>query len=132
MPQILKTVDQIAYERGQEILLVTFQSEEQRKEIFPTREHDAAARRLFLAWLKQNPDIEYLEAYPAFGDGWISYPYAGTLAIIASEKDQPEVYKRAVETWEFEDGKPRHPNTRLWIVEPSLFLKRTPMDPDDL
>jgi len=116
MPQLIQTADEIARERGQDILLVDFRRAGDLRQILPSKEHDRTARIEFLEWLKGVPEIEFLDAYPPLPRGLMICPYFGTIALIVCKDRQPKLYKTIVDRWEEPDGSPILGNVRLFIV----------------
>ncbi|HET9236143.1 MAG TPA: hypothetical protein VFO10_02760 [Oligoflexus sp.] len=110
----------MAADLGQDLLLVDFQSESDKRKYTYNRD----ARDLFLAWLKQHPQIRFKEAYPPLDPGIIICPYPGTIAVVACKEKQPDIYSLVVKAWENPDGTPKHPPTVLYIVEKGFRTKR--------
>jgi len=117
MPQILTPADKIARELGQAILLVDFRTPEQRQEFMGKVTWDRVARARFTNWMKENcPDIHCQDAYPPLSPGTIICPYFGTMAVVASEHDQPDAYQKIVGYWEDAAGNPKYATVTLFLV----------------
>jgi hypothetical protein len=120
MPRLIFEADQLAADLGQDLLLVDFRSEADKRKFTFNRD----ARSQFLDWLKQHAHIRYEEAYPPLDPGIIIYPYPGTIAIVACKEKQPDIYSLVVNEWENPDGSPKRPPVLLYIVEKDLRFRK--------
>lgn len=113
MPQVIQTVDQVAFDHGQDILLVDFRRSKRRE--YGT--WDRKARSAFVKWMRsEHPDVHVQVTFPPPSGGTLIQPYSGWLAVIVSEANQPDAYRKIVEHWERPDGTPAVENVRLFIV----------------
>ena len=123
MPQILDKADVLAAKHHQVILMADFRLHKYSGtaiDDLSDTSWDEKAQQRFVDWLKKElPDIHFEKVFLPHGKGWLIFPYLGHIAIIVSEVNQPEAYRRIVTYWENEDGTPRFADTRLYFVPPA-------------
>ena len=113
MPQVIQTVDQVAFDRDQDIPLLDFRRPKRRR----SGTWDRTARSAFVTWMKRElPGVHVQVTFPPPSGGTLIQPYSGWLAVIVSEANQPDAYRKIVEHWERPDGTPAVENVRLFIV----------------
>jgi hypothetical protein len=127
MPFIFRTIDQIAVEKGRDVVFVTFEDEKPVEGPFGLPHSpplhmrggsiqeilDDPRRMALINWL-DGKGITHESCFPLMG-GYTVYPWNGTLYIDVPQEESNPLWKE-VETFLEVDGQPRDINVKLWVA----------------
>ena len=121
MPQILKTIDQIAREKQRDVLLVTFHKEgiSLFNDNFSYEECDE--RKVLIQWLDENR-INFQESF-GFAPGAMMMDYWGQIYLDVPYDESNPQYQLLSQYLEHPDGSSKIPDVRLYALKLELAMK---------
>lgn len=136
MPAMIKHIDQIAREKGRDVVFASFEDDSSTKNearlryTAPNHFNDNWSedfnRAMMIAWLKE-AGIQYEEvSHYASENGWQAY--AGNIYIDVPFDDNDPQYRQLIEQWETPEGKPKHPQVKLWVLTHEQAMKNAHHD----
>ena len=131
MPQLLKTLDEIASEKQRDVLCVTFF--DSRK---PIPRKLSAARRALRSELIQflvDHSISWCECFDPASKGWLIYPYHGSIYLDVPYDLADPAYRLVADYLEMPGGEPRCEGMYFGVRTLDAALKNLDgrVDPED-
>lgn len=116
MPQILRTIDEIAIAQGRDVLFLKFFLDRKPLEDFPTADDIAShtSRNVIMAWLNQR-GIDFEECFH-IDSGHIIHPYVGELYLDIPFDETLSNYQALASFLEDESGRCRFEYTEFFCL----------------
>lgn len=128
MPQILKTLDEIAREKQRDVLCVMFFD---RQGPFP-EPLNAARRRRRAASIQflDGHSIPWCECFEPASKNLFIYPYCGSIYLDVPYDVADPAYRLVADYLETPDGEPRHKEARFCVLTLDAAIKKADDRPD--